>query len=303
MRRRRRRHHRARRRRLLRRSHHQRPRLLPPVTQVPAPTGSGQPDPHLHQRLLSARRPARRHRPTPAAANTDRLAATSDGDHILGASASTGLLSDIAVNLAPTLVSTSNPNGTQSPSGSIVCPANGGPLTFTDAVTTTPLGVTAQTITGVLPTSVAAATANSAPVTAFVTYIGTGGVLPAYIPSAIQGGTGTATNSTPVVPTFTGTAPSPTSRWPPARDATAPTAPVAGVISTDNSTLFVGTSGDALVHLISHHRHAEHRRPHLGPAAADRLQAARSQPALLADHRGHHAGHADPLQHSGLRHQ
>ena len=28
-------------------------------------------------------------------------------------------------------------------------------------------------------------------------------------------------------------------------------APVAGVISTDNSTLFVGTSGDALVHLIA----------------------------------------------------
>ena len=62
--------------------------------------------------------------------NTDRLAATSDGAHILGASASTGLLSDIAVNLAPTLVSSTNPNGTQAPPnaasetpGAIVCPA------------------------------------------------------------------------------------------------------------------------------------------------------------------------------------
>jgi hypothetical protein len=198
----------------------------------------------------------------PAVANTDRLGATSDGAHILGASATTGLLSDIAVNLAPTLANpTTNPSGSMSASGAILCPSNGAPLTFTDAVATIPLGttqypVTAQTITGVLPTSVAAATTTSAPVTAFVTYIGSGGVLPAYVPDPIQGGTGTATGTTPVVPTFTGSGtgagtltdiPLATA----ADSAGAPTAPVAGVISTDNSTLFVGTSGDALVHLIA----------------------------------------------------
>jgi hypothetical protein len=225
------------------------------TTTIPAPTGSPAGTPPTATNLFY---PPADPATGPAMANTDRLAATNDGAHILGASATTGLLSDIAVNLAPTLVNpTSNPNGTMSPSGSIVCPANGGPLTFTNAVTTTPLGttqypVTAQTITGVLPTAVAAATTNSVPVTAFVTYIGTGGVLPAYVPGAIQGGTGTATGSTPVVPSFAGSgtltdiplATSPTG-------VAAPTAPVAGVISTDDSTLFVGTSGDALVHLIA----------------------------------------------------
>jgi trimeric autotransporter adhesin len=227
----------------------------PETTSVPAPSGSATVTPTSTNIFYPSADPTT----GPAAAVTDRLAATSDGAHILGASATTGLLSDIAVNLAPTLVSSSNPNGTQAPpntatgtTGAIVCPANGGPLTFTNAVTTSKLGVTAQTITGVLPTSVAAATANSAPATAFVTYIGSGGVLPAYVPSAIQGGTGTANNSTPTVPTFNGagtltdipllTAPN---------SGAAPTAPVAGVVSTDNSTLFVGTSGDAMVHLIA----------------------------------------------------
>jgi trimeric autotransporter adhesin len=227
----------------------------PETTSVPAPSGSATVTPTSTNVFYPPADPT-----TGAAmANTDRLAATNDGAHILGASASTGLLSDIAVNLAPTLVSSSNPNGTQGPpntatgtTGAIVCPANGTPLTFTNAVTTTSLGVTAQTITGVLPTSVAAATASSAPVTAFVTYIGTGGVLPAYVPSAIQNGTGTANSSTPTVPTFNGAGtmtdiPLATA----ANSAGAPTAPVAGVVSTDNSTLFVGTSGDALVHLIA----------------------------------------------------
>jgi trimeric autotransporter adhesin len=193
-----------------------------------------------------------------AAANTDRLAATSDGAHMLGASAATGLLSDIAVNLAPTLVSSTNPNGTQAPPnattetpGAIVCPANGTALTFTNAVTTSKLGITAQTITGVLPTSVAAATTSSAPVTAFVTYIGSGGVLPAYVPGAIQGGTGTANSSTPEVPTITAGTLTDIPLATATNSTAAPSAPVAGVISTDNSTLFVGTSGDAMVHLIS----------------------------------------------------
>ncbi|HWZ50225.1 MAG TPA: hypothetical protein VNW54_02055 [Granulicella sp.] len=181
--------------------------------------------------------------PTPAAANTDRIAATNDGQHILGASATTGLLSDIGINLAPT-------SSSLSPSGGIVCPPNGTALTFTNFVTTTPLGVTAQTITGVLPTSVATTSASSAPLTAFITYIGTGG-LPVYKPNPVQGGTGTASGGTASTPTATAgtltdyplaTAPN---------SAAAPMAPVAGVISTDNSTLFVGTSGDALVHLFS----------------------------------------------------
>ena len=70
-------------------------------------------------------------------------------------------------------------------------------------------------------TSVVAAT-NSA--TAFVTYTGTGGVLPLYQPGA-----GTLTN----IPLSAGA-----------------TAPVAGVYSSDNTTFYAGTSGDNQVHVI-----------------------------------------------------
>jgi hypothetical protein len=177
---------------------------------------------------------------------TDRIAATNDGMHILGASASAATLTDLGVNLAPTLLSSSNPNGTQSSaSGGIVCPANGTALTFTSQAATVPLtGITPTTITGVLPTSVAATT-TSAPLSAFVTYIGTGGVLPKYLPSAVQGGTGTATGSTTATPTVTA------GKLTNIPLSGAATAPVSGVISTDNSTLYVGTSGDALVHIVS----------------------------------------------------
>ena len=99
------------------------------------------------------------------AAVTDRIAATNDGKHILGASAANASLSDLNVTL---------------PSGP--CPASGAPLQFTSVTTTSPLtGTTPTAITGVFPTSDSTA--------AVVTYTGAGGVLPAYAPSTA----GTAT--------------------------------------------------------------------------------------------------------------
>ena len=93
-------------------------------------------------------------------------------------------------------------------------------------VSTVPLtGVTPTAITGVWPTS------NSS--YAFVTYSGTGGVLPAYAPVASQSGTATAGTLTNIP--LSGTA----------------VAPVGGVVSADNSTFYAGTSGDDLVHVIS----------------------------------------------------
>jgi len=76
------------------------------------------------------------------------------------------------------------------------------------------LGVTANAITGIIPTSDSTA--------AFVTYTGSGS-LPAYLPAS-----GTVT---PV--TLSGA-----------------TAPVAGTISSDNLTVYVGTTGDNSVHLV-----------------------------------------------------
>jgi hypothetical protein len=80
--------------------------------------------------------------------------------------------------------------------------------------------VTATAITGVLPTSDSTL--------AFITYTGSGGVLPAYAP--IASGPGTTTYIK-----LSGTA----------------IAPVAGAISADNTTFYTGTTGDNLVHLIT----------------------------------------------------
>jgi len=149
---------------------------------------------------------------------TDRIAATNDGKHIIGASASTGLLSDIQVTL---------------PTGP--CPASG-TLQFSSGGTSTPYtnttlsAITPTAITGIFPTSDTGITSASTtiPTAVAVTYTGTGGVLPVYTPPAT--GAGTLTN----VP-LSGSA----------------TAPVAGVWSTDNLTFYAGTSGDDLVHLIT----------------------------------------------------
>ncbi len=138
------------------------------------------------------------------AVQNDHLAATNDGNHILGATVSGGAtLNDIAVTI---------------PSSALRCSTAPTPVTFGTTFTQHPLvGAAATAITGVVPAS------NSA--LAFVTYTGTGGILPEYIP-----GTGAVV---PVV--LSGGA----------------TAPVAGVFSTDNTTFFTGTSGDNQVHLIS----------------------------------------------------
>jgi len=141
---------------------------------------------------------------TTASTTTDRIAATNDGLHILGATVTpTPTLNDLHVAI---------------PIGA--CPATGG-LVFPSSLSSVVLGpVTATAITGVLPTSDSSV--------AFVTYTGSGGVLPAYAPAA--SGLGTTTYI---------------------KLSGAATAPIIGVISTDNSTVYVGTSGDNLVHIIN----------------------------------------------------
>ncbi len=144
---------------------------------------------------------------------TDQIAATNDGMHVLGATVTpTPTLNDLRVNI---------PNGNNNGAATgVACPATG-TLNFSNTLTTTLLSpVKATAITGVLPTSDSSV--------AFITYTGTGGVLPAYAPAATGPGTTTYIK-------LSGAA----------------TAPVAGVISTDNTTLYVGTSGDNLVHIIN----------------------------------------------------
>ena len=152
---------------------------------------------------------------------TDQIAATTNGLHILGAHAATNgaaTLSDIDVVL---------PSDKACPT---VIPVNYFPSTFT----VQPLiGINASTITGVVPSS------NSK--IAFVTYTGpaatapagtfASGLLPIYFPPATGSGT------LQFLPLGNG--------------ATAASAPVSGIFSTDNFTFYVGTSGDNQVHLIS----------------------------------------------------
>jgi hypothetical protein len=133
-------------------------------------------------------------------------------------------------------------------------PAAGGPATFTDiktnaksggcpvAFTSTPNGalpvpsVTVATnptnITGTNPYGLGSVITTSDSAFAFVTYSGSGGVLPQY-----NVATGTL-NNLALVPYIT----------PGSTVAATPIAPVAGVISSDNTTLYIGTSGDNLVH-------------------------------------------------------
>ena len=99
------------------------------------------------------------------------------------------------------------------------------PVKFTTNVAFTGAlpGVSATAITGVFPTSDSK--------TAFVTYTGTGGVVPTYTPQA----TGAGTLGSIALSKALGT----------------PIAPVAGVVSADNLTFYAGTTGDNAVHLIT----------------------------------------------------
>lgn len=134
-----------------------------------------------------------------AGVNASQLAATNDGLHILGAS--TAAFTDIATNKK----------------------SGGCPVTFTSAPGT-PLSLAAAgatTVNSVLATSDSAFS--------FVTYQGTGGVVPQY---AV--GTGTLTNIA-LQKTSNGT----------------PLDAVAGAISADNNTLFIGSEGDNIVHRLA----------------------------------------------------
>ena len=147
---------------------------------------------------------------------TNRVATTNDGLHVLGATTTT--LTDLALKTGttPGLPIGNCPvlNGAVSP-----------PVTFGTSIAFTGAlpGVTATAITGIFPTSDSK--------TAFVTYTGTGAVVPAYTPQA----TGAGTLTTIPLSTAVGT----------------PIAPIAGVVSADNQTFFAGTSGDNAVHLIT----------------------------------------------------
>jgi len=149
------------------------------------------------------------------AVETDTLAATTDGEHILGVGLNGGTTATL-YDINPGLVAALD-NG--------ACPAAGtGIPVFTPTFVSTPLPITASAVNQVLP--------SPASNLAFVTYNanGTGMVsLPYYVPNSA------GTLGTVGAVTLTG----------------APTAPVAGAFSLDDTLFFVSTSGDNLVHYIN----------------------------------------------------
>jgi hypothetical protein len=154
---------------------------------------------------------------------TDRIAATNDGLHIVGATATApASLVDLGLS-SPSATAGGTPTPGV-PTGA--CPPAG--LTFGATPTTHPLtGVTASSITGVDLTS--GGNPATDPIVAFVTYNGTGSVVPAYNPL-----TGILQNI-PLATSAFGT----------------PVAPIAGVVSADNQTFYVGTSGDNVIHVLT----------------------------------------------------
>ena len=152
----------------------------------------------------------------------DRIATTNDGLHLLGATAT-------AFTDALLFTPASGSGGSTQPGLPVgACPGQtpvtaqvsfGTNVVFTGALP----GVTATAITGVFPTSDSQ--------TAFVTYTGTGGVVPVYRPQA--------------------TGPGVLATIPLSRALGTPVAPIVGVVSADNQTFYAGTSGDNAVHLIT----------------------------------------------------
>jgi hypothetical protein len=172
--------------------------------------------------------------PNPISAQTNLLAATSDGNHILGLGLDGGTsptLTDISVDYNKSLV-----NG--------ACPSiTSGTNTTSTAVTSSPVTQLVQAQAGSL--GFTASDLNQIVVSpstslAFLTYTAPTGstataTLPYYEPTD-SGALGTVGQVSLVDPAGT---------------AAKPTAPLAGVFSLDNTLFFVSTSGDNLVHYIS----------------------------------------------------
>jgi hypothetical protein len=158
---------------------------------------------------------------------TDVLAATTDGEHILGAALSGGgvTLSDIGITI-PTVTNAADP-ATKTPA---TCPVSASgallPLTLTHTLNQLPVsGVKATAVDQVVPSP------NST--LAFITYDGetSGAALPYYIAGS-NGAAGTVGYVT-------------------LNGSSAITAPLTGAFTPDGTLFFVGTAGDNLVHYIS----------------------------------------------------
>ena len=171
---------------------------------------------------------------------TSSLGATSDGEHILGASlnGSSITLNDIGINIPPSLAyPAAECSETTTGTTQTLSPLSTNPVLNGSANLTGVTGATAvnQVVTGTAPTTASVTTA--API-AFVTYntlstSTTAAKLPFYLPQP------------------SGLGPVGYVTFADSGSATPPTAPLTGAFSPDHSILFVSTAGDNEIHFIS----------------------------------------------------
>jgi len=170
---------------------------------------------------------------------TSSLGATSDGEHILGASlnGSSITLNDIGINIPPSLAyPAAECSETTTGTTQTLSPLSTNPVLNGSANLTGVTGATAvnQVVTGTAPTTASVTTA--API-AFVTYntlstSTTAAKLPFYLPQP------------------SGLGPVGYVTFADSTSATPPTAPLTGAFSPDHSILFVSTAGDNEIHFI-----------------------------------------------------
>ncbi len=170
---------------------------------------------------------------------TSVLGATSNGQHMLGASLSGSsiTLDDIglaisATPLCPEATTGAPPNQVETMTPLSTNPTLDGTVNLTSVTNATAVN---QIVTGTAPTT--NSTTTAAPI-AFVTYstpstATTAAQLPFYLPQA------------------SGAGPVGYVKFADASSSTPPTAPLAGAFSTDNSIFFVSTAGDNEIHFIS----------------------------------------------------
>jgi trimeric autotransporter adhesin len=177
----------------------------------------------------------------------DVVAATTDGDHILGATYAGGgiTLNDIPVSIPTTTTSSGAVTPASCPMTTAGTPAvttlgalnithPTAPAQFTLGTAQNPINATAVNQIVTSPSAVTQGTATSTSNLSFITYSGStaGASLPYYKQAA-----GSAAPGTVGYITLTG--------------ASAITAPVAGAFSTDGTQFFVSTSGDNQIHYIN----------------------------------------------------
>jgi len=170
-------------------------------------------------------------------AQTDVLAATTDGDHIIGAAATGGgiTLSDIGVTIP-----TAAPPSGSGPATPLPCPISSSgamtPLNITHTLNQSAVNVNATSVNQVVtsPAAVSSGTAGASYSLSFITYNGVtaGATLPYY---KQVNGTSSSLGTVGYLTLAGGSA---------------ITAPVAGAFSADSTLFFVSTAGDNKVHYI-----------------------------------------------------